>query len=81
MFGIPPLYYPQNTPIQPRCLIGFSFITFGGSTEDLGGSIQTQVVKFDTTTYPFRYLLIRPQLYNGFNQALGSQYHIFCFDQ
>ena len=77
MFSIPELYYPGNSVVQPRCLIGPTFIHFSGSlVGDYTGAY------FSSTTNPFgSFQIFLTHFSSGNYQGMTSDYVILCFDR
>jgi len=65
MFDIPPLYYPNNSTIEPRCFIGLKYILTGGSTSPVTTTEAYVTTLYRTTTNPFSHFHFRTPLMNS----------------
>jgi hypothetical protein len=83
MLGIPVLYYPNSSNLEPRCFIGFDSVSLSGSPYMQFGN----EVSFDTGGNPITQISVTGNYLavdgsgNGLNpQPYSSHYHFFCFD-
>jgi len=79
MFGIPQLYYPNNSTIEPVCIIGIVDAKLGATDLSVFSVSSYLNVQFNTKTNPFSGLDFETPLYQGLSQTLIETFKIFCF--